>query len=144
MVQFYFINWYFLYNVSSAVVHVLLLFLRSTVTKAGEITYQTYCINLLGKWHTMYHIDIFFSAINWKFKLKKKIAFFEWTDLELFLNQLSSCHIYSIWMFAYRCKPLRNVISIALPFLSGYRVSRHEWERNDFILRLTQSQFCNS
>ena len=50
-----------LYNVSSAVVHVLLLFLRITVTKAGEITYQTYCINLLGKWHTVYHIDFFFS-----------------------------------------------------------------------------------
>ena len=40
MVRFYFINWYFLYNVSSAVVHVLLLFLRITVTKAGEITYR--------------------------------------------------------------------------------------------------------
>ena len=61
MVRLYFINWYFLYNVSSAVVHVLLLFLRITVTKAGEITYQTYCINLLGKWHTVYHIDFFFS-----------------------------------------------------------------------------------
>ena len=48
MVLLYFINWYFLYNVSSAVVHVLLLFLRISITKAGEITYQTECINLLG------------------------------------------------------------------------------------------------
>ena len=51
MVRLYFINWYFLYNVSSAVVHVLLLFLPISITKAGEITYQTFCINLLGKWH---------------------------------------------------------------------------------------------
>ena len=116
-----------------AVVHVLLLFLRITVTKAGETTYQTYCINLLGKWHTMYHIN-FFSAINWKFKrklhsLNEQILHFSWINCPPLILTVSGCLPIdaNLW----------GMLSLLHFFFSqGTGVSRHEWERNDFILSL--------
>ena len=58
MVRLYFINWYFLYNVSSAVVYVLLLFLRISITKAGEIGIKH---NVLTYWETGISNGFFFQ-----------------------------------------------------------------------------------